>query len=89
VGVIHTILKILVFPSPLDNPAILILVLFIGGIQLISIGILGEYMGRIYDEVKWRPHFIVESSHGFASSRVPIVERPEQPREGVSDSRQD
>jgi glycosyltransferase involved in cell wall biosynthesis len=64
VGFVYALLKIFGVPFPLGNPTIVVLVLFLGGIQLIGIGILGEYIGRIYEEVRQRPRFIIERAEG-------------------------
>lgn len=42
-------------------------ILFLGGVQLISVGILGEYIGRVYDEVKRRPLFLIQKIHKAGS----------------------
>lgn len=52
--------------SPLTGFAtILIAIFFLGAVQLVSIGILGEYIGRIYEEVKGRPLYILSEIAGF------------------------
>jgi glycosyltransferase involved in cell wall biosynthesis len=58
--------------------ALMIAVLFMGGVQLISVGIIGEYIGRIYNEIKKRPLYVVEEYIGFdkdgpSTSRSPVV----------------
>jgi polyisoprenyl-phosphate glycosyltransferase len=50
--------------------SITIAVLLLGGIQLIAIGIIGEYVGRIYDEVKGRPLYVVRAQRNFSADEA-------------------
>ncbi len=60
------IVKRLFFADPAVTgfTTLLTMMMFLGGVQLIAIGLLGEYLGRIYDEVKNRPLYIVKSWNG-------------------------
>jgi dolichol-phosphate mannosyltransferase len=62
---------------PLGIPTITILVVFIGGVQLSAVGVLGEYIGRIYDEVRQRPQFIIDRAVNV------LVRDPRGPRSGA------
>jgi glycosyltransferase involved in cell wall biosynthesis len=58
----YMMLDKLFFGNPVPGyPSLLVSILFLGGIQLIGIGVLGEYIGRIYIETKQRPKFILKS----------------------------
>jgi glycosyltransferase involved in cell wall biosynthesis len=51
--------------------SLIVVVTFIGGIQLIMLGVIGQYVGRIYTEAKRRPLYVVKSVHGFKALKKP------------------
>lgn len=66
VAILAVIVLRLIGPHPAltGQATTLVTVLFLGSIQLISLGIIGEYLGRIYDEVKGRPLYLIDQSWG-------------------------
>ena len=69
-AVVVLILKLLHYNEP-GYTSTMIAILFLGGVQLITIGVLGEYVGRIYDEIKARPLYLVASLERSSEPLVP------------------
>ena len=66
------LIKTLVFGIDIPGfPTLIISVMLLSGVQLISLGVIGEYLGRVYEEVKRRPLFIVAERIGIAEAKVP------------------
>jgi polyisoprenyl-phosphate glycosyltransferase len=65
VAIVYLGLKLGGQSFPVGNPTVVIVVAFFSGIQLLSLGVIGEYVGRIYDESRNRPKYIVESRYGW------------------------
>jgi polyisoprenyl-phosphate glycosyltransferase len=64
--------------APSGFMTLLTAVLFLGGVQLLCLGIIGDYLGRVFEEVKRRPRFIVESVLNHPDHRPPAAERAGQ-----------
>lgn len=63
------VVRTLLFGSDVPGYASLaVMILFLGGIQLISLGVIGEYLGRVFEEVKGRPLYLVNGTFGLESS---------------------
>jgi len=65
IGIVVTFILRVMNQTVVGQATTLVTVLFLGGIQLIFLGVLGEYMGRIYDEVKGRPLYLIDQAYGF------------------------
>ena len=62
---IYILIENLIYDDPVAGfPTIMVTVLFLGGVQLLSIGIIGEYLGRIFNETKNRPVYFARSYNG-------------------------
>lgn len=68
VGVYFVMLKLTLGIEPNGWTSLMVVLLFVSSVQMLGLGIIGEYQARIYSEVKRRPGFVVQSLHGFPNN---------------------
>lgn len=74
------IIKTLVFGNPVAGyPSLMAVILFLGGIQLMALGVIGEYLGRLYVESKARPLYLLDAFHPARSGNRTVADTPWQP----------
>jgi glycosyltransferase involved in cell wall biosynthesis len=86
VAMLYILINTLIYGNPVRGyPTLIVSILFFGGVQLISLGVIGEYLGRVYEEVKARPLYIIGETVGIepvegntrrAGDARPAGERP-------------
>jgi glycosyltransferase involved in cell wall biosynthesis len=69
---VQVVVKTLLFGNPVAGyPSLMVVILFLGGVQLITLGVVGEYLGRVFNETKRRPLYLVER---YVPSEVPACQ---------------
>ena len=83
---LQVVVKTLIFGNPIAGyPSLMTVVLFLGGVQLMTLGIIGEYLGRVFNESKSRPIYIPERYLPSASgSASPMAEHVPMKSAGAS-----
>jgi glycosyltransferase involved in cell wall biosynthesis len=73
----YTVVRTIIFGNPVPGfPTLLVTILFLGGLQLIFLGIVGEYLGRTFNEVKQRPLYLVRQWQPPQWERRPVARMP-------------
>lgn len=76
-GALAVIFRTLLYGDPVRGwPSLMVVMLFLGGVQLISIGILGEYLGRMFNETKKRPLYLLKAYHPCETAADQIARFP-------------
>jgi glycosyltransferase involved in cell wall biosynthesis len=81
------IAKTLVWGDPVPGyPSLMVVILFLGGVQMMALGVMGEYLGRLYDESKQRPLYLVESHLAPTDVRARGYDVGESPPREIRDA---
>ena len=75
--------KTLILGNPVPGyPSLMVIILFLGGLQLLAIGVMGEYMGRVFIEIKHRPQYLIKHIHSNLKKDFPTVKAFNVKQEG-------